>query len=136
MAENSGPTRQRLAGLQHCLVGVQEVEHVVAGQCRDAHLQAQSARQRDDRLRAGNRIRGAHVGDDAHTILLDERQQSGLGRFHELLVVEWAGRAPAFREGLVAESEPVGQRMDVAVFIADAGGVHREVQFEQRPPSL
>src|SRR5438552_1575234 len=61
--------------------------------------------------------------DDEDAFLVDdERQQPGLGRFHELIVIERAGLALAFREGFVSKSEPPCQRMDIAVFIDNAGG--------------
>ena len=108
MAENSASdARQRLAGLQHRLRRIERVEHVVAGQRRDAHLQAEPARERDDRLGSGDRVRGAHIGDDAHAVLLDQRQQAGHAPFEQRVVAVGRIVQPAQlreRDGALAEA--------------------------------
>ena len=52
----------------------------------------------------------------------DERQQPGPGCFHELMVIKRAGLGPAVHEGFEFKPKPPGQRMDILVFIDDAGG--------------
>src|SRR5438067_506414 len=58
----------------------------------------------------------------ARLMTISSWKQPGPGCFHELMVIKRAGLRPAIHERFEFKPKPPGQRMDILVFIDDAGG--------------
>ena len=63
------------AGLQDAVVRLEQAEHVVAGDRRDLERDSAAPGDGEHRLCAGDRIRRAHIGQQAHAVALRHRQQ-------------------------------------------------------------